>query len=382
MRAAADAGRSTITVTTQVMRDISYAMTTTNVDTLDGVTRIETIMHGSRFHVYVAKDGATPKLLGSPECYAGVGRHVLRLLARKEDAGALRLLDWISADATTVPPAARATVAGAWAMKFARDRDSMLIAGALLAGETDPAALPTLARCSGRTGADREPCDATLAAAYEKAGRWKDLEAHAALWATRTVDPQRASLARGRAFLALGKLKEAEAIAAEILARKADHSDAIRLSAAVAVERGDLAEAVRRYGPLRTGWTTGADADLAWLHLVAERDLATGKDLATRGLGGDTARSQAVLAAIHAELGEISDAKTALSAAITARGGDRPSEPIEWFAIGRIAEHVGQRDDAIAAYRRIAPPAATAPPPRALQPYTLARRRLDKLGVK
>ena len=85
------------------------------------------------------------------------------------------------------------------------------------------------------------------------------------------------------------------------------------------------------------------------------------------------------IAAIEAESDNPTAAWSYLTKALATRGSGQPHEQ-DWYVLGRIAESLDLRDDAIAAYRRVAKPK----PSRLLDhgSYELARRGLQRLGVK
>ncbi|HVY62470.1 MAG TPA: hypothetical protein VHF22_12495, partial [Planctomycetota bacterium] len=86
------------------------------------------------------------------------------------------------------------------------------------------------------------------------------------------------------------------------------------------------------------------------------------------------------LAAICAELGRTAEAQDAILKAIAASGEDAP-RPHDWYVLGRIAEDYGERDAAVAAYRRAEPYPADGTDPEPSSSAALARRRLEKLGI-
>ena len=70
-------------------------------------------------------------MIGEAANVTGVGRHILRLAGKHDDA-AMRLLDWIIADA---PHAAH--IDRIWGHSLPRDPGDLVLAGAVLAHDRD-----------------------------------------------------------------------------------------------------------------------------------------------------------------------------------------------------------------------------------------------------
>jgi hypothetical protein len=117
----------------------------------------------------------------------------------------------------------------------------------------------------------------------------------------------------------------------------------------------------------------------AWLHLFTGTGLQSALDLVRKAAGPDRERISYgqlnTIAALEAELGELGAAKLDAWQSMENIGRAVPMGP-DWLIYGMIAEQLGLRDDAIAAYRRI---------PRSNHPdgvFALAQRRLTRLGAK
>lgn len=95
-------------------------------------------------------------------------------------------------------------------------------------------------------------------------------------------------------------------------------------------------------------------------------------------LARDNPNALNTLTAIQAELGELGDARRNMLASIEVKGDLRPDEA-DLYVQARILEQLGLTSDAIALYRQL----ETDSPGRFIpDPYDLARRRLQALGVK
>lgn len=164
-------------------------------------------------------------------------------------------------------------------------------------------------------------------------------------------------------------------------AARPDDLLAANMKCELAIRRGDFGEAIRRFEALlQTPVATPTmHNNAAWLHLFTGTDLQGALALIRKAAGPDRERISYgqlnTIAALEAELGELGAAKLDGWQSMENIGRAVPLGP-DWLIYGMIAEQLGLRDDAIAAYRRI---------PRSNQldgVFALAQRRLTRLGVK
>jgi tetratricopeptide (TPR) repeat protein len=294
------------------------------------------------------------------------------MLARNDLAGATALLDFVAKDA----------VAHWGAMEWStskRDKDAIELAAAMLANTTDGTrSAPVLVRCASATGERRDRCDAMLADVYYHDKKWRELEKHAAEWIKRAVDPKRAKAMRIRALTKLGRFDDAEKAFADA---KEPNDTAIGLAhAEIAIARGALDEALTRYERIaaRESWVQN---EVAWTLVTLDKNLDRGLELAAKVVGPKKEEAPAAplntLAVIEAELGRLEEAKQDLWSSIAARRAVRPGIE-DWYIVGRIAEHLGLRGDAIAAYKKCTQ--TPSDDPRSF--FAFAKRRLQRMGVK
>jgi tetratricopeptide (TPR) repeat protein len=186
---------------------------------------------------------------------------------------------------------------------------------------------------------------------------------------------------RGTALAALGRSREAEALADAVLAKKPDQFGAQRVRALASMFAGAMPEAIQRLDASVDKGDAGAFNLAAWLRLVAETELPRALEIAKRAVGKDPAKADRslldTLAAIQAETGDLRGAMETLWPAMEGR----EMRDGDWYIIGRIAEQIGLRDDAIAAYRRVAPTNVVGIA-QSITTHTLAKRRLARMGVK
>ena len=177
----------------------------------------------------------------------------------------------------------------------------------------------------------------------------------------------------GRARLSadLGRSDEADRVLDALRAGHADDGFLARLSPWIAGEHGDYAEAIRRCAiVLQRPDADDSDRNsAAWLRLFTETDLQRALELAHEAVGPDRTTASS-------EVGDLGAAK--LDGWQSMANGDRATPgPSDWYLHGRIAEHLGLRDDAIASYRRVQQWSKDHH-----DSYLLAQRRLARLGTK
>jgi tetratricopeptide (TPR) repeat protein len=327
---------------------------------------------------YVGLDKGAARMLGTTTDVRGVGRYAQRLLADGQLEAARTLFDWVIKD----KPGSR--IASVWGPKLPRDADAAALAAALLASSSGPiAGAKALAACKTTAAGARETCDATLAGVYLQAGKWDDALAHAATWDKRAGPgwPQ-ASRLQAWALTELGRADEADRVLTAALKQHPDDVDLLEVRAKVAWKRGAPDEIARRTDAVVAAAPTDLHAlhDAAWAKMVIGADLAVAEQWAEQVLAaqpGDRAILN-TLATIEAERGDVAAAKTHQWEAL-AKFPRRAPLGEQYYVIGRIAEQLGLRDDAIAAYRKVPADVSSVVEQ---SPYTLAGKRLAGLGAK
>jgi tetratricopeptide (TPR) repeat protein len=359
-------------VSPSFLEDALFSLTQTIVEGT-GPWRVELDIMGKAATYYAALDKGVAKVFGAGDKPYGVGRHLFRLLAAKQDAKASQLVGWVAKDSPNAP------IAMLWQPKIPTDRPTLELVAALMAGPTSPReAAPILQRCATTAPGMREHCDRQLALVLGSENKWKDLEQHTAEWLARKSD---SLLAQGMRIYALQRVNRHDE--ADKLFAGLQSNDPVLVSAhaEVATSRGAFDEALRRLEPLVKANDESAMNQVAWLSVVAEKDLQRGAELAAKAIGPDkTKGSDAILntlGTIEAELGLLRAARDDGWQAMANRTRDVP-EPQDWYIVGRIAEQLGLRDDAIAAYRKCPPDPRN---PR-LSVHGLAQRRLQRMGAK
>lgn len=368
-----------------LLEDILHSTLQLTVEGDAAAWRVEVEELGTKAHVYVASDRGVPKIIGSAEGPQGVGRHVFRLLAKNDEKAAARLLDWLAKDAG---PRAKSLHARRfttlWGTNLPRTRKDIEVAAAVLVGKTDPArAIPVLAACKPSTKDGQFMCDWALADIYRDTGKWTELLDHSRDWLTRASSPVLPTAAQAYALGHLGKFDDADRLIAEALAKDPDNDLFVFTHANLAVGRGQIGIAVKRFEPLtkKSPPDDGALNNSAWLQLVDGSDIKGAVMIARKAvqLAPKEPHTANTLAAIEAELGELREANQHLAVSVEANNRTKPGDA-DLYVHARVLEQLGYADDAIAVYRRLKPK----PRPSDFTPdaWQLAARRLKALGVK
>ena len=123
----------------------------------------------------------------------------------------------------------------------------------------------------------------------------------------------------------------------------------------------------------------GTRNNLAWLMLARTKDLPRAISLARDE--ANASKAEHVLNTYAAVAAETGDLQTAVRQGIESmvQGSRTTPSAADWLVFATIAEKLGLRDDAIAAYKKVTPPARPQNQPSS---YDIARARLARLGVK
>jgi tetratricopeptide (TPR) repeat protein/transglutaminase-like putative cysteine protease len=315
---------------------------------------------------YLVLDRGVAKVIGSNDQAAGVGRYILRLPLGDAAAAARarRLLDWVRGDTGAATGHSTALLKRVWGDGRPPTVEAIQLAAEVLTVGTDADRVIALgARCGAPAADARLACHEVLATAYAERERWVD--AAAEYEAVQALDPDEAAFWIGPYSVALsrcGRIDDAERMVDGILAKHADDPEALLARYAIALDRGQAADAAQRLDALvhSPRVTPGALNTAAWYQIDDGNDLAGALELAQKAVQG-ARRSHAVqntLAAIRAELGDLDRAVRDNWAALALDPSEQPTDA-DWYVAARIAEQLGQRGDAIAIYARIGKPGAS-----------------------
>jgi tetratricopeptide (TPR) repeat protein len=338
---------------------------------------------------FVVREDGVCRVVSAAKLPGQLGAEVLRRLARGDAEGARRWLDWARDEANTGAgddPFSGAPFIRFWTKGRAETPERMRLAAAVLAAEgaeTAPKALPILEEARrAASGSEASDLDAALATAYERLNRDSDLLEAARRLLVAAPESRRAFVITSLALHKLKRFDEAEKLADERLARIADDPTALRVLADLARDAGRFARS--RSAQERLVATGAAEApdlnNMAWSALFDGTSLDEALTNAQRAVELTRKKSSAelnTLACLHAEAGHTLEARELALAAMDEGWRDEP-EDADWYVLGRLAEQYGERDAALAAYRKVEKPRKSVG--LASSPWTLAQRRLAALS--
>jgi tetratricopeptide (TPR) repeat protein len=341
-----------------------------------GPWRVSGSVGGHAYRFYVALDHGKAVLVGTPMSARGVGRYATTLLAAGDEDGARRLLDWLASDA----PGSSVTVV--WGGSLPRDKGAIALAVALTSAPSAGGDLTPLRDCKSNATGARARCDLALAVSLSAAKKWTEMLAHTEEWTKREPSSIAAIGMRANALAELGKADEARKVAADALAAHPGEELLVAVQAQVEIASGDLAAAAAR----ADAWTNLAAPSAmalnqaAWLAAIAPGGNRTrAVELANAAVQRQPSASPPLntLSVAEVAVGELGSAATHGLAAMTAGSRRAPADE-DYFFVGLVAEALGLRDDAIAAYRRVGDQDGRS----AQSCYALATARLKALGAK
>jgi tetratricopeptide (TPR) repeat protein len=339
--------------------------------------RVVLDMSGRHDVYYASSVGGRAMLMGSPAMPAGVGKEVLARLARGDLAGARRWLDQLAAD---IPAKATSRWRDLYRQEAARvttlSKESLELFAALLTTTQTP----IVKRCATTIADIRKACGRTMVANLSLAKQWNEAAAAARLLTDADPSDREATLSLAYALVMLGRTKDAAFVLDAALATLPDDHDLLlpRLQIATYLRAPDVQTwlaKVEAAGASSVNMLNG----VAWYHGYFDATPADALAIAKRAeglekrLSGNLANT---LAALEAESGDPAAAWKHLGTAIRAHK-DRKPDASDLYVLGRIAEDLGLRDDAIALYRRVAKPDDSP----GVSAYDFAQRNLKRMGV-
>lgn len=338
---------------------------------------------GKRFNVYVVRERNGYRVRAFGDDLAELGAEALHAAKSGNAKAARRWLDWArdsfravgGEDPLRVAPFARLYSAG--------QGDVMLSAAALAATSVNgELAVPVLEKARAATDDPkrRQVLSHALALAYATLGR---PEQQYEIARTLHEDLPESAIARDLTLGALWELGRYAEYQKRVLAllRGADKDERTELLArqvAVHEAQGQMRRARQLNDQLiKRGEADGTRLNnQAWLGLfvgAGERDLEHA--LRAAEMTRDATRLH-TLACLYAELGRVDEARRTLTELWQKRESPEPAD-IDWFVVGRMAEHFGLREAARHAYAKVQRPSKPWP----TSTYALARKRLKRLGT-
>jgi tetratricopeptide (TPR) repeat protein len=348
------------------------------------------VLGGTTMTVFVVKEDGQYKLLDTLDKPNSIGLEMLDRINAGDLKGAKVLLDWMREDQHLEggdDPLGGPVFPRFWIKGEAADARKMKLAAASILVTTKPTVaqgVTVLEEGLKDAASDRERTNIQLALAGGYALQQnfaRMLDVTSALL-KQEPDSKTAFIDNALALMALGRFDDAIALADDRLKLLDNDADALTMKIQIEANRGNY-EAAR--GLAQKLANLGKE-DATLLNNVAWDALFTGKvtqDDVARAIRATEMQKDAAfilhtLACLYAEVGDTKDAHDVLPRAMDDWNLDEPDDQV-WYVLGRIAEQYGERDIAIADYRKLKKPEEVLAIPTST--YTLAQMRLKAMGA-
>ncbi len=349
------------------------------------------VLGGNTMTVYIVKESGQYKLLDTGEKPNAIALEMLDRIQSGDLRGAKALLDWMREDVHLEggdDPLGGPVFPRFWTKGEAPDARRMkLAAAAILVGSKPTVAqgVPILEAALKDATGDRERTNIRIALAvgYLIQNNFTSLLEVSSPLLKDEPESKTAFIDNVLALMGLGRYDDALALADERLKLLENDSDAYEMKMEIEADRGDFAAA--------RGWAQKL-ADLGkedamllnnetWYALftgkVEQADIA--KAIRATEMQKDAPYILHTLACLYAEMGNTKDAREVLLRAMDDWNLDEPNDDV-WYVLGRIAEQYGERDIAIADYRKLEKPKEPLSLPTST--WRLAQIRLKAMGAE
>jgi tetratricopeptide (TPR) repeat protein len=348
--------------------------------------------NGAKGAFFVVKEDGQYKLLDTDDKPNSIALEMLDRIKAGDLKGAKALLDWLREDLHLDggdDPLGGATFPRFWTKGQAADARKMKLAAAAILVGTKPtvaqgvAILEEALKDASTTDREKTNIQLALADGYALQDNFaKLLEASSELL-KQVPESRQAFIYDVQALIGLGRYDEAIALADERLKLLDGDEDALWRKMNIEFNRGNIVAA--------RGWaqklidqgkeSAGLLNASAWFALftgkVEEADIAMA--IKSTQLAKDNPAILHTLACLYAEAGKTKEAHDLLLRGMDDLNLDEPNEDY-WYAFGRIAEQYGEREIAIADYRKLQKPKEVQAVPEST--WRLAQMRLKVMNAE
>lgn len=360
-------------------------------DDANGYREKMQIPGGPSLTFFVVKEDGQYKLLDTTEKPNSIALEVLDRIDAGDLKGAKVLPDWLREDVHLEggdDPLAGPVFPRFWTKGAAADAHKMRLAAAAMLADTEPTAaqgVKLLEEALKNPASDREKTsiEVGLMAGYSFQDNFKGLLEVSSALLKEYPESRLAFVQNARALAGLGRYDEAQALADARLKLLDGDADALLMKMEVDGYRGNFAAAI--------GWAQklidkgkengGVLNNIAWYALftgkVTDADIATATK-ATQ-MSKDNPGVLHTLACVYAEAGRTKEARDLILRVMDESNLDEPDDNV-WYVFARIAEQYGEREIAIADYRKLEKPKHPLMIPTST--YRLAQMRLKAMGAK
>lgn len=339
---------------------------------------------------FIVKEDNAYKVLATAAVPDAIGLEVLDRIGKGDLNGAKVLLDWLREDIHMEggdDPLGGPVFPRFWMQGEAADARKMKLAAAvILAGSKSTVAqgvtLLEPALKSPQNDREKTNLELALMVSYSIQDDYKNMLAVSAPLLQEYPESRIAFIENARALMGLGRMDDAQALAAQRLKLLDGDPDALSMIMEIAADRGDYAAADATAQKLvdQNKETANALNAIAWYALF--RGNVTDSDISAATQAVQAAKDNPgilhTLACLYAEVGRTTEARDLVLRAMDEWELDEPNDDV-WYVFGRIAEQYGERDIAIADYRKLQKPKEPLEIPTST--YRLAQMRLKLLGA-
>ena len=349
------------------------------------------VLGGSTMTNYIVKEDGQYKLLDTGEKPDAIAVEMLARIQAGDLKGAKALLDWMREDLHLEggdDPLGGPVFPRFWTKGESADARKMRLAAAAILVETKsmaPQGLAVLEPAMKEAVTDRERTNIELALALGYAAEdnyTEQFEVSSALL-KQVPESRVAFLYSVQALMGLGRYDAALALTDERLKLLENDTDALNMKMQIEVNRGNYA-AGRDWGQkLVAQGKQSAEVlnSIAWFALFLPQASATDVATAVKAtqMAADNPHILHTLGCLYAVTGDAKNAREVLLRAMDELNLDEPNEDF-WYAFGLIAEQYGEREIAIADYRKLKQPKNALETPTSS--WRLAQMRLKALGAE
>ena len=348
------------------------------------------VLGGNTMTVYIVKENGQYKLLDTGEKPNAIALEMLDRIQSGDLRGAKALLDWMREDLHLEggdDPLGGPVFPRFWTKGEAPDARRMKLAAAAILVGSKPTVVqgePILEAALKDATGDRERTNIRIALAvgYLIQNNFTSLLEVSSPLLKDEPESKTAFIDNVLALMGLGRYDDALALADERLKLLENDSDAYEMKMEIEANRGNFA-AARNWAQKLTDLGK-EDAMLlnneTWYALftgkVEQADIA--KAIRATEMQKDAPYILHTLACLYAEVGNTKDAREVLLRAMDDWNLDEPNDDV-WYVLGRIAEQYGERDIAIADYRKLEKPKEPLSLPTST--WRLAQMRLKAMGA-
>ncbi len=348
-------------------------------------------LNGSTTTLFIVKEDGQYRLLDTLDKPNAIGLEMLDRIKAGDLKGAKALLDWMREDQHLEggdDPLGGLVFPRFWIKGEAADARKMKLAAAAILISTKPTAAEGVAVLEeGLKGAandrERDNIELALADGYSLLQSFSKMLEVSAPLLKEFPDSKQAFIDNVLALMGLGRNDAAIALADERLKLLENDADALNMKIQIEANRGNydaargIAQKLADMGKTDAMLLNNVAWDALFTGKVTQDDVA--KAIRATEMQKDAPGILHTLACLYAEIGNTKDAHDVLLRAMDDWNLDEPNDEV-WYVLGRIAEQYGEREIAIADYRKLKKPDEILAIPTST--YTLAQMRLKAMGAE